>query len=203
MSRERLLLVDSYDSFTHNLAHGLAAAGASVEVVTIDDARLDSRSVRRYDGIVLGPGPGGMEAARDLASVVEWSLAAALPLLGICLGLQAIAVHYGARIERAPRPMHGERSPIVHDGSGLFQTIPSPFNAMRYHSLCVEPGSFSPELHVNAVSEDGVIQGLRHVCHPIHGVQFHPESFLAEHGATLFAAFVELAKASLPVSGLR
>jgi anthranilate synthase/aminodeoxychorismate synthase-like glutamine amidotransferase len=190
----RVLLVDSYDSFTHNIAHSLASQGARLDVLAVDDPRLGPECIRRYDAIVLGPGPGAPREDDGLAQIIAWALVEDRPLLGVCLGIQAIALHYGGRIARTACPVHGELSTIVHDGSGLFAGIPSPFRAMRYHSLCVERATLPAALRISAVSEDGVIQGIRHTALPICGLQFHPESFLSEHCAALLANFLEPVK---------
>jgi anthranilate synthase/aminodeoxychorismate synthase-like glutamine amidotransferase len=190
MSPKRVLLVDSYDSFTENVAHLLASLGAHLDVLSVDDRCLGVECLRGYDAIVLGPGPGAPRPGDRLAEVVSWTLNLPRPLLGICLGMQAIARHYGARIVRAPRPVHGELSTIVHDGLGLFAGIPSPLLGMRYHSLCVEPRTVPRTLRANALSEDGVIQGIAGASQSVWGLQFHPESFLSEHGAALLANFL-------------
>jgi anthranilate synthase/aminodeoxychorismate synthase-like glutamine amidotransferase len=193
MLRRSVLLVDNHDSFTHNIAHALAACGARVDVMTVDDPRLIRRALTVYDAVVVGPGPGAPRANGALAHAVSDALAAGMPALGICLGMQAIGTHFGARVTRARRPVHGELGTLVHDGSGLFGGVPSPFRAMRYHSLCVAPSSLPDTLHVNAHSEDGVIQGIAHRERPVYGLQFHPESFLSEHGAKLLRNFIEQA----------
>jgi anthranilate synthase/aminodeoxychorismate synthase-like glutamine amidotransferase len=190
MSPKRVLLVDSYDSFTDNVAHLLASLGAHLDILSIDDPHLGVERLRDYDAIVLGPGPGAPREGDRLAEIVTWTLHVQRPLLGICLGMQAIARHYGARIIRAPRPVHGELSTIVHDGLGLFAGIPSPLRGMRYHSLCVEQKTVPPSLRANALSEDGVVQGIVGVSHSVWGLQFHPESFLSEHGGSLLANFL-------------
>src|ERR1700733_10263064 len=138
MRRSRLLLIDSYDSFTYNIAHAMASLDAAVEVVPVDEP-IDAVRFGRYDAIVLGPGPGAPRRDGPLSRVIERTLDGGRPLLGICLGMQAIARHYGACVVRAPRPVHGETAIIEHDGHGLFTGIPSPLHAARYHSLCVEP----------------------------------------------------------------
>ena len=190
MSPKRVLLVDSYDSFTENVAHLLASVGAHLDVLSIDNPQLGVECLRGYDAIVLGPGPGAPREGDRLSEIVSWTLNVHRPLFGICLGMQAIARHYGARIVRAPRPVHGELSTIVHDGRGVFSGIPSPLRGMRYHSLCVEQKTVPSTLRANARSEDGVIQGIVGVSQPVCGLQFHPESFLYEHGAALLANFL-------------
>jgi len=182
----KLLLVDNYDSFTWNLAHLFAALdGVEVDVVRNDDPRLDDGVTARYDGVVVGPGPGRPgEAGRTLAIVRE-AAREHRPLFGVCLGLQAIGEAFGGCVVHAPRQMHGKTSEITHDGRGTFRGLPSPFVATRYHSLVVDHDGFPAELRANAASEDGVIQGVAHRELPIWGVQFHPESVLTVEGRLL------------------
>ena len=179
----KLLLVDNYDSFTWNLAHLFGAVdGVEVEVIRNDDARLGECVTARYDGVIVGPGPGRpAEAGRTMALVRE-SAAERRPLFGVCLGLQAIGEAFGGRVVHAPQQMHGKTSAITHDGAGAFAGVPSPLRATRYHSLCVDHEGFPAALRANAVSDDGVIQGLAHRELPIFGVQFHPESVLTADG---------------------
>jgi anthranilate synthase/aminodeoxychorismate synthase-like glutamine amidotransferase len=186
----RILLVDSYDSFAQNIAHAVASLGAMVEVIVVDDRRLTDEYVDRFEAVVLGPGPGAPVKSDALMRTVDAAVALRKPLLGICLGMQAIAHHFGGNVVCAPRPVHGELSSIVHDGTGLFAGIPSPFSAMRYHSLCVDRAILPSGLRANAFSEDGVIQGIACDSRPITGIQFHPESFLSEHGSSLLAHFI-------------
>jgi len=188
----RVLLVDNYDSFTHNLAHLFGMLGASVEVVRNDAPGLEAEAVAACDAICIGPGPGRPgEAGKSLAAI-GWALELERPLLGVCLGQQAIGEYFGGLVEHAPQLMHGKTSAITHDGSGVFAGVPSPFAATRYHSLCVAHAPFPSELRANAASDDGVIQGLAHRHVPIHGVQFHPESVLTPEGARIFANFLAL-----------
>jgi anthranilate synthase/aminodeoxychorismate synthase-like glutamine amidotransferase len=188
--RKRVLLVDSYDSFAQNIAHAVSSLGAKVDVVVVDDPRLTAEFIGQFEAVVLGPGPGAPHKADPLMRTIGIALTFQKPLLGICLGMQAISRYFGGRIVCAPRPVHGELSTIVHDGTGLFLGIPSPFRAMRYHSLCVAQTILPAALRANAFSEDGVIQGLEDIGRPITGVQFHPESFLSEHGVSLLANFL-------------
>jgi len=146
------------------------------------------------EGFLISPGPGRPERAGASLALVAACAEARRPLLGICLGMQAIAVHFGGRIARAPRPMHGKVSAIDHDGTGLFAGLPSPFEAARYHSLCVPEESLPEALEINARAEDGSVQGLRHGALPIHGLQFHPESVASAHGPLLLANFLSIAK---------
>jgi anthranilate synthase component 2 len=145
------------------------------------------------EAFLISPGPGRPEQAGASLDLVAACAEARRPLLGICLGLQAIALHFGGRIARAERPVHGKTSAIAHDGSGLFAGLPAPFVAARYHSLCVPAESLPPALAVNARAEDGSVQGVRHRSLPIHGVQFHPESVATRHGHLLLANFLSIA----------
>jgi anthranilate synthase/aminodeoxychorismate synthase-like glutamine amidotransferase len=182
----RLLLVDNYDSFTWNLAH-LFGGGEDVEVEVIrnDDPRLGDGVTARYDGVIVGPGPGRPADAGRTPAIVREAARERRPLFGVCLGLQAIGEVFGGRVVHAPRQMHGKTSQITHDGKDVFAGLPSPFTATRYHSLVVDHDGFPAELRANAASEDGVIQGLAHRTLPIAGVQFHPESVLTSAGRAL------------------
>jgi anthranilate synthase/aminodeoxychorismate synthase-like glutamine amidotransferase len=188
----RVLLVDNYDSFTHNLAHLFGSLGAGVRVVRNDDSLLDAALVRAHDGVAIGPGPGRPAGAGRSLAVIAWTLDAGRPLLGVCLGHQAIGEHFGGRVTHAPQLMHGKTSAIAHDGSGVFAGVPLAFTATRYHSLCVECASLPAELRVNATSDDGVVQGFAHRTLPVHGVQFHPESVLTVEGGRIFANFLAM-----------
>ncbi len=190
----RLLLVDNYDSFTYNLAHLFGSLGATVDVVRNDDARLDAASVAAADAICIGPGPGRPAAAGKTMQAIGWAIDARRPLLGVCLGQQAIGEYFGGVVEHAPQLMHGKTSRIEHDGSGAFAGVPSPFDATRYHSLCIAHAPFPPELRAIATSDDAVIQGIAHRTLAIHGVQFHPESVLTLEGARIFGNFLALAR---------
>jgi anthranilate synthase component 2 len=191
----KILLIDNYDSFTYNLAHLFSAQGASVDVVRNDDDRLDARAIAAADAVCIGPGPGRPADAGKTMATIGWCIDASRPLLGVCLGQQAIGEYFGGVVEHAPHLMHGKTSQITHDGSGVFAGLPSPFEATRYHSLCVAHHPFPAELKANASSEDAVIQGVRHRTLPIHGVQFHPESVLTPRGGEIFANFLALARA--------
>ncbi len=193
MSAARILLVDNYDSFTYNLAHLFGSLGAEVAVVRNDAPGLDPAGLERYDGIVIGPGPGRPREAGKTMAIIEAAARERRPLFGVCLGQQAIGDFFGGRVDYAPSLMHGKTSQITHDGSGVFAGIPSPIVATRYHSLCVSHLDFPAELRANATSEDAVIQGVAHRALPIHGVQFHPESVLTSHGREIFENFLTLA----------
>jgi len=192
-----LLLLDNYDSFTWNLYHYLGEQGAEIEVVRNDAITVQEALAREPEGIVISPGPCDPDRAGISLPLVR-AAAGRCPILGVCLGHQAIAQAFGARIVRAPSPMHGKVSRIEHDGTGLFAGLPSPFEATRYHSLCADPATIPAELVVNARSEDGVIMGLRHRWLPIHGVQFHPESIETRVGKRLLRNFLELCRTPVP-----
>jgi len=190
----RILLVDNYDSFTYNLAHLFGKTGAEVDVARNDDPGLDEARMRTYEATIFGPGPGRPEDAGVMCALIRSAARDAHPVLGVCLGAQAIGLVFGGVVDHAPRLMHGKISTISHDGSSIFERIPSPFGATRYHSLCVGADSFPASLRTIATSEDGVIQGVAHRELPIFGVQFHPESVLTEHGEQLARNFLELAR---------
>lgn len=185
----RILLVDNYDSFTFNLAQALSTLGHEVEVVRADDPRLEAALDARPDRVVVSPGPGRPEDAGRSPQIVREAPERGIPTLGVCLGLQCIAVAFGARVVRAPAPRHGKTSLIHHDGSGLFSGVPEPTEATRYHSLMVDETSLPPELVVTARAEDGVVMGLRHTRLPLEAVQFHPESVLSADGMRMLENF--------------
>jgi len=189
--RSRVLLVDNYDSFVHNLAHSLAAAGAEPDVIRND--RLDLEAVEgTYQGIVISPGPGHPANPIDFGMCEELlrTLSPVIPTLGVCLGHQGIAHAFGGIVVRARTPLHGKATLISHDGMGLFQGVPSPLTVGRYHSLCVQEEGLPSCMKVTARSEDGTIMGLRHRHFPIEGLQFHPESVLTERGQDIVDNFV-------------
>jgi para-aminobenzoate synthetase component II len=192
----RMLLVDNYDSFTYNVMHLFGALGVIVDVVRNDDGRLAEDVTAAYDAVIIGPGPGRPADAGQTLRVIGEAVAAQRPLLGICLGQQAIGEYFGGVVTYAPCLMHGKTSRITHDASGLFADMPTPFLAVRYHSLCVAYDSFPAELRVNARSEDAVIQGLEHRSLPIYGVQFHPESVLTAQGHRIAANFQAIVASS-------
>jgi anthranilate phosphoribosyltransferase len=185
----RVLLVDNYDSFTFNLYQYLGELGADVTVVRNDATSVDEALALRPDRIVISPGPGRPEEA---GISVELALRSPVPLLGVCLGHQALGQAFGSRIVRAPRPMHGKTSEVRHDGRTIFSGLPDPFTATRYHSLVVDPASVPEALEVSAWTEGGVIMGLRHRGRPLEGVQFHPESILTAAGKDLLRNFLGL-----------
>ncbi len=185
-----ILVIDNYDSFTWNLVHYLQELGAEVEVVRNDAMSAGQALSSGAEAFLISPGPCTPNEAGISLDLVAACADAARPLLGVCLGHQAIGQHFGGTVERGGL-MHGKTSPVLHDGSGLFVDLPSPFTATRYHSLIVNdiPG----DLLVNARAEDGTVMGFRHATLPIHGVQFHPESIATEHGHAMLANFMRAA----------
>jgi anthranilate synthase component 2 len=188
-----VLVVDNYDSFTFNLVQYLGELGAMVIVRRNDEAAIEELNALAVDAVVISPGPGVPAQAGISIPAVSWCAETATPLLGVCLGHQAIAEAFGGRIVRAPSIMHGKTSVVHHDGAGVFRGLPVPFEAMRYHSLVVERRSFPDVLHVSAWTADEVIMGLRHNQLPIEGVQFHPESILTATGMQLLENFLTAA----------
>ncbi len=188
-----ILVIDNYDSFTWNLVHYLQQLGAEVEVVRNDAISAGQALSSGAEAFLISPGPCSPTEAGVSLDLVAAAADAGRPLLGVCLGHQAIGQYFGGRVERAPSLMHGKTSPILHDATGVFAGLPSPFTATRYHSLTVPEASVPPVLRVNARTADGVVMGLRHATLPIHGVQFHPESIATEHGHALLANFLKVA----------
>jgi anthranilate synthase component 2 len=184
-----ILVVDNYDSFTWNLVHYLMELGAEVDVVRNDALSAEQALASGAQGFLISPGPCTPNEAGISLDLVAACAEAARPLLGVCLGHQAIGQHFGGRVVRGGL-MHGKTSPVTHDGSGLFAGLPSPFVATRYHSLVVE--DVPSELIVNATADDAHVMGFRHATLPIHGVQFHPESIATEHGHALLANFLNV-----------
>jgi anthranilate synthase component 2 len=184
-----ILVVDNYDSFTFNLVQILATLDPDVAVVRNDALTVDEILARRPGRIVVSPGPGRPEDAGVSCALIERDVD--IPLLGVCLGHQALGAVFGGRVSRAPTLMHGKTSEITHDGRGLFTGLSNPFTATRYHSLAVERDSVPEELRVTAWTADGIVMGLAHRARPLVGVQFHPESILTPEGATLLRNFVE------------
>jgi len=187
-----VLMIDNYDSFTFNLVQYLGELGAKVEVVRNDEITLDEVAARAPARIVISPGPCTPSEAGISVPLIQ-RFAGSVPILGVCLGHQAIGQAFGGRVVRAARVMHGKLSPIVHDGTGVFGGLPSPFTATRYHSLAIERTSLPDALEVTATADDGEIMGVRHRSYPVEGVQFHPEAILTEHGRRLLANFLEAA----------
>ena len=188
-----LLLIDNYDSFTYNLFHYLGELGAEVKVVRNDEISAAEALGMKPEGIVLSPGPCTPNEAGICLEVIEQA-AGKMPILGVCLGHQAIGQVYGGKVVRAPEPMHGKLSRVHHNGKSVFRGLNNDFLATRYHSLTIDPPSMPASLDVTATSEDGVIQGLMHKSHPVHGVQFHPESIASENGHALLNNFLQIAR---------
>jgi len=184
-----VLLLDNYDSFTWNLAQYLRELGAEVEVIRNDRITSAEVAAADYDAVVISPGPGRPENAGVSVELVR-DLAGRLPILGVCLGLQALAYAHGAVIAPAPTLMHGKTSAVLHDGRTLFSGLPVPFEATRYHSLVVEAASVPEIFEISACTADGVVMGLRHRELPLEGVQFHPESIMTPEGKRLLRNFV-------------
>jgi anthranilate synthase component 2 len=192
-----LLLIDNYDSFTYNLFHYLGQLGADVVVRRNDELSAAEALALNPDAIVLSPGPCTPNEAGICLDLVKLANGR-YPILGVCLGHQAIAQVYGARVVRAPQPMHGKLSRIHHNGRGVFRGLHNDFLATRYHSLTIAAESVPSSLEVTATSDDGVIQGLAHKTHPVHGVQFHPESIASENGHALLQYFLHIAQNAVP-----
>ncbi|WP_428481801.1 anthranilate synthase component II [Pyruvatibacter mobilis] len=187
-----LLLIDNYDSFTYNLVHFLGELGAEVKVVRNDKITADEALAMKPDAIVLSPGPCDPDKAGICLELVE-KAAGEVPIMGVCLGHQTIGQIYGGDVVRAPTLMHGKMSTVRHDGKGVFKGLANDFEATRYHSLVVDPATLPDSLEVTARTDDGIIMGLQHKTHPVHGVQFHPESIASEHGHALLKNFLDMA----------
>lgn len=187
-----ILMIDNYDSFTYNLVQYLGELGADVVVYRNDALSVEAVAGREPEAIVISPGPcTPAEAGISVETVRRY--AGRIPILGVCLGHQAIAAAYGGRVGRAPQVMHGKTSSILHDGQGIFRGLPDPFEATRYHSLIVERQELPQDLVITAWTEDGTIMGLRHRHQLVEGMQFHPESILTHYGKDLLANFLEQA----------
>jgi anthranilate synthase/aminodeoxychorismate synthase-like glutamine amidotransferase len=184
-----LLMIDNYDSFTYNLVQYLGELGAEVRVARNDAITLEEIDALAPRSIVISPGPCTPDQAGVSVSLVR-HFAGRIPILGVCLGHQAIGQAFGATVVRAHRVMHGKLSPIAHRGDGVFAGLPSPFQATRYHSLAIERETLPGALEITAETDDGEIMGVRHREHPVEGVQFHPEAILTEHGRHLLRNFL-------------
>ncbi|MFT8468007.1 MAG: aminodeoxychorismate/anthranilate synthase component II [Acetobacter syzygii] len=188
-----ILLIDNYDSFTFNLVHYLGELGEECDVRRNDTLSVEDALALAPDAIVLSPGPCSPNEAGICCDLIA-AAAGNVPVFGVCLGHQSIGQVFGASVVRSPTPMHGKISPVFHNGTDVFEGLPSPFNATRYHSLTLEPASIPEELEVTAWTADGVIMGVRHKTFPISGVQFHPESIASEHGHDLLRNFLTHAR---------
>lgn len=186
-----ILVVDHQDSFVYNLVQVVASTGRDVEVVGSESASASELAARRPDAVILSPGPGRPEHAGCFVALIR-ALPDDVPLLGVCLGHQALATAFGAKVVRAPLPVHGKTSPVYHDGTGMFAGLASPLQCGRYHSLVVDRSSLPEELAVTAETEDGLVMGMEHRRLPRFGVQFHPESILTPEGPALISRFLDL-----------
>ena len=184
-----LLLLDNYDSFTYNIYQLLAELGAEIEVVRNDAATVSELSKRGYSGVVISPGPGEPKDAGVTEELIH-EMKGVVPILGVCLGHQAIGEVFGGKVVRAPKIVHGKTSRIRHDGVGIYRDLPQPFDVGRYHSLILESETLPDCLAVTAETEDGIIMGVRHKEYDVEGVQFHPESILTPEGRTLLGNFL-------------
>ncbi len=186
-----ILMIDNYDSFTYNLVQYLGILGADVKVRRNDHVTLEEIDTMAPERLVISPGPGIPQTSGIIVPLIQ-RFYQQVPILGVCLGHQAVAVALGGKVVRAGRLMHGKVSEIRHDGQGVFHDIPDPFTATRYHSLAVEEESLPSSLQITARAEDGEIMGVRHKDYPVHGIQFHPESILTEEGMRILENFLNL-----------
>lgn len=185
----RVVILDNYDSFTYNLAQAFGSLGADVRVIRADAITVDEIAASPPDALVISPGPGTPERAGNSMGAIR-ALTGTIPILGVCLGHQAIGAVFGGHVVRAPAVVHGKTSNVSHDGSALFSGIPSPFVATRYHSLIVDESTLPDSLLVTARSDDGLLMAFRHKTHATFGVQFHPESVMTKQGPKLLANFL-------------
>ena len=192
-----ILVLDNYDSFTYNLVQYLGELGATMQVARNDALTADAVQALEPDGIVISPGPGNPDGAGVSLELIR-RFHTRVPILGVCLGHQAIGQAFGGTVARARRQMHGKTSPIAHDGRGVFRGLPPGFEATRYHSLVVLESSLPADLEISARADDGEIMGLRHRRYPVEGVQFHPESILTGQGKALLANFLALIPVAAP-----
>jgi len=186
----RILVVDNYDSFVFNLVQYLQQLGAECKVVRNDAVAAEDAA--NYDGVLISPGPGVPEKAGVSVAMIKFCAAKKIPLFGVCLGHQAIGVAFGATVSRAPELLHGKTSLVHHHQQGVFEGLPSPFTATRYHSLCVERDTVGADLEITGATESGIVMSMRHRTLPIEGVQFHPESVLTEHGHRMLANWLTM-----------
>lgn len=186
----KIILLDNYDSFTYNLVHYIGELGAEVVTIRNDVVSVPDLLSQKPDGIVISPGPGTPQQSGICLELIKIA-SGKVPIFGVCLGMQAIGEAFGGKVIRAPKPMHGKISPILHKNQSVFAGLSHPFNATRYHSLIVEKESLPDCLEVTAITDDGLIMGLQHKIHNTHGVQFHPESIASEHGHALIKNFLD------------
>lgn len=186
-----VLLIDNYDSFTYNLVQYLGDLGASVDVRRNDALSVDDALALKPDHVVISPGPSDPDHAGICLPLIKACAGNDIPLLGVCLGHQAIGQAFGGKVIRAPEPLHGKISSITHENDSVFKGLPSPFDVTRYHSLIIERDSLPDDLAVTAETADGIIMGVRHKTKPVHGVQFHPESIATHHGHDILKNFME------------
>jgi len=194
-----LLVIDNYDSFTYNLVQYLGELGAEPVVRRNDAITVAEALDGGYTGIVISPGPGTPRDAGMTLQIIR-EVSGAVPILGVCLGHQAIGEAFGGRVIRAPKPVHGKASEVTHDGAGIFAGVPQPLAVGRYHSLIVERSTLPRELEITAQTRDGLIMGLRHKHLPVEGVQFHPESVLTSHGKKMLANFLQQCSVARPAA---
>jgi len=190
----RVTLIDNYDSFTFNLVHYIGEFGADVKVWRNDEISVEEALDEKPDALVLSPGPCTPNEAGICLDLVR-AASATKPILGVCLGHQAIGQVFGGRVVRAPVPMHGKISRVSHNARGLFRGVNGPFHATRYHSLVIDRATAPEDLEITAEADDGLIMAVSHRDRPVHGVQFHPESIASEHGRTILKNFLDLANA--------
>lgn len=185
-----LILIDNYDSFTYNIVQYLGDLGEEPQVYRNDQISVAEVMAKKPDGVIISPGPCNPDTAGICLDLIQECANKAMPMFGVCLGMQAMGQVFGGDVIRAPEPMHGKISTIRHDGASVFRGLPSPLKATRYHSLVVDMTTVPVELDITAQSEDGLIMGLAHKSLPLHGVQFHPESIATEHGHAMFKNFL-------------
>lgn len=191
MAKPMLALIDNYDSFTYNLVQYFGELGAEIKVFRNNSISIEALEALKPSHLVISPGPGDPLKDGGISPEAMLSFNGKIPILGVCLGHQCLGAIYGGRVDRAPKLMHGKTSAVLHNGKGIFMGIPSPFEAMRYHSLVVYP-PVPAELEITATTPDGEIMGLKHKDYPTYGVQFHPESILTEYGKLLLNNFLNL-----------
>jgi anthranilate synthase/aminodeoxychorismate synthase-like glutamine amidotransferase len=192
MPSPRVLVIDSYDSFVYNLVQYLGELGADPVVIRNDELTVDEAVALHPDAVLLSPGPGRPEDAGIICAAITAFAELGIPVLGVCLGHQAIGHVFGGTVTRAPQLMHGKTSPVIHHEVGVFAGLPSPLVATRYHSLVIDPASMPDCLEVTATTDDGIVMGVRHRTLPVEGVQFHPESILTAAGHDLLANFLRM-----------